>query len=78
MIASALKKLFDKHVHSRRRASVEEQCAQKYDRFLQGMQIACMIYENVRATIAYEAVQGLSHLFTISLQNDDVQDFDVR
>ena len=27
---------------------------------------------------ACEAVQGLSTLFAISLQNDDVQDFDVR
>ena len=30
------------------------------------------------ATRAYEAVQGLSDLFSIRLQNDDVQDFDVR
>ena len=37
-----------------------------------------MIYEFFRATGAYEAVQGLSDLFTISLQNDDVQDFGVR
>ena len=27
---------------------------------------------------AYEAVQGLSHLFKFRLLNDDVQDFDVR
>ena len=37
-----------------------------------------MICENFRATGAYEAVQGFSDLLTISLQNDDVQDFDVR
>ena len=37
-----------------------------------------MIYEYFRATGAYEAVQGLSTLFARSLQNDDVQDFDVR
>ena len=37
-----------------------------------------MIYEYLRATGAYEAVQGLSNLFSVSLQNDDVQDFDVR
>ena len=35
-------------------------------------------YERFRATGAYEAVQGLSYLFTIRLQNDDVQDFDTR
>ena len=33
--------------------------------------------EHFRATGAYEAVQGLSDLFATSLQNDDVQDFDV-
>ena len=43
-----------------------------------GDKIAFMIYEHFRATGAYEAVQGLSNLFSISLQNDDVQDFDVR
>ena len=37
-----------------------------------------MIYERFRATEAHEAVQGLSTLFALSLQNDDVQDFDVR
>ena len=37
-----------------------------------------MIYEYFRATGVYEAVQGLADLFTMSLQNDDVQDFGVR
>ena len=37
-----------------------------------------MIYDHFLATGAYEAVQGLSDLFSIRLQNDDVQDFDVR
>ena len=37
-----------------------------------------MIHEHFRATGAYEAVQGLSDLFSFRLQNDDVQDFDVR
>ena len=56
MIASALKKLLDKHVHFRRRVSVEEQRAQKYDRLLRGRQIGYVIYEHVRATGAYDAV----------------------
>ena len=58
--------------------SVEEQRAQIYDRVLRGRQIAYMIYEHFRATGASEAVQGLSDLFSFHLQNDDVQDFDVR
>ena len=72
MIASALKRLPDKHVHFRTRVSVEEQRAQKYDRVLRGRQTAYMIYEHFRAT------RTLSDLFNIRLQNDDVQDFDVR
>ena len=78
MIASALEKLPNTHVHFRKRVSVEEQRAQKYDRFLRGRQIAYMIYEHFGATGAYEALQGLSDLFTTRLQNHHVQDFDVR
>ena len=63
-IASASKKITTS-VHFRRRESVEEQRAQKYDRFLRGRQIAYMIYEYFRASGAYEAVQGLSDLFSI-------------
>ena len=37
-----------------------------------------MNYEHIRATGAYDAVQGPSELFNECLQNDDVQDFDVR
>ena len=37
-----------------------------------------MIYEHFRSSGACEAVQGLSDLFSVRLQNDDVQDFDVR
>ena len=44
----------------------------------EGGKIAYMIYEHFRATEAYEAVQGLSDLFNIRLQNDDIQDFDVQ
>ena len=37
-----------------------------------------MIFDHFRATGAHDAGQGLSHLLIIRLQNDDVQDFDVR
>ena len=78
MIASAFTKILNTQVHFRKRVSVEEQRAQKHDRFLRGERIAYMIYEYFRATGSYEAVQGHPDLFTISLHNDDVQDFDVR
>ena len=74
MIASALKKLLT-HVHFQKRVSVEEQRAQKDDRFSRGSQSAQMIYEHFRATGAYEVVQGLSDLLKQRFQNDDVQDF---
>ena len=78
MIASALKKLLNTQSNFRMRGSVEEQRAHKLDRFLRGKQMAFMIYKHFRAAGAYEAVQGLSDLFAASLQNDDVQDFDVK
>ena len=76
MIASGLKKLLTS-VH-KKRASIEEQRAQKHDRFLRGRQVAYLFYEYFSATGAYEAVQGHKDLFTLKLQSDDVQDFDVR
>ena len=78
MIASALTKLLNTQTHFRKRVSVKEQRAHKHDRFFRGRQIAFMIHEYFRATRACEAVQGLSPLFAFSLQNDDVQEFDVR
>ena len=74
MIASALKKILNSHIQFLKRIGVEEQRAQKYDRFLRGGQISYMICEHFHAPRAYESVHGL-YLFTIRLQNDDVQDF---
>ena len=37
-----------------------------------------MIYEYFRATGAHEAVQGFLNSVRFSLQNHDVQDFDIR
>ena len=78
LIASALKRLLDKHIHFHKRVSVEEHRAQNYDRFLRGREIASMIYKHFRVSGACEAVQELSDLFSFRLQNDYVQDFDVR
>ena len=60
------------------RVSVEEQRAQTYNRFSRGRQIAFMISDHFQATGAHDAAPGLSDLFNICLQNDDVQDFDTR
>ena len=77
MLVSALKKHLNSQMHFRTRSSVEEHRGQKSDRFSRETQMACMICEYFRALGAYEAIQGLSDLFTVSLQIDDVQDFDV-
>ena len=52
MIASALKKVLT-HVQLWKRASVEEQRAQKTTDSYEGDEIACMICEHFRATVAY-------------------------
>ena len=61
-----------------RKSECRRAACSKHDRFWRRRQIAHMTHEYFRATGAYESVQGLSDLFTIRLQNDDVQDFDVR
>ena len=76
-IASALNKII-KNSHFKRRISLEEQKAQKEDRFLRGRQIAYLIYEYFRVTGANDSVENYTDLFTFSLRNDDIQDFDSK
>ena len=52
--------------------------AQKQDRFLRGKQIAYLIYEYFRVTGANGSVENNADLFTISLRNDDIQEFDSK
>ena len=76
-IASALNKIIH-NSHFKRRISLEEQKAQKQDRFLRGRQIAYLIYEHFRVTGANDSVENFADLFTISLRNDDIQEFDSK
>ena len=76
-IASALNKIIH-NSHFKRRNGLEEQKAQKQDRFLRGRQIAYLIYEYFRVTGANDSVENYSDLFTISLRNDDIQEFDSK
>ena len=52
---------------SRKKVSLEEQKAQKQDRFLRGRQIAHLIYEYFRVTGANYSVENYTDLFTIVL-----------
>ena len=77
-MAAALKRCYDKQTHFRKKISVEEQRAQKGNRFLRGRQIADLIYEYFRPTGSHAQIQGLSGLFSVKLENDHIQDFDLR
>ena len=76
-IASALNKIIH-NSHFNRRISLEEQKAQKQDRFLRGRQIAYLIYEYFRVTGAHDSVENYANLFTIGLRNDDILEFDSK
>ena len=76
-IASALNKIIH-NSHFKRRISLEEQKAQKQDRFLRGRQIAYLIYEQFRVTGSHDSVENYAGLFTIVLRNDDIQEFDSK
>ena len=76
-IASALNKIIH-NSHIKRRISLEEQKAQKQDRFLRGRQIAYLIYEYFRVTGANDSVEIYADLFTVVLRNDDIQEFDSK
>ena len=76
-IASALNRITH-NSRFKRRISLEEQMAQKQDRFLRGRQIAYLIYEYFRVTGANDSVEKYADLFTIGLRNDDIQEFDSK
>ena len=76
-IASALNR-FIHNAHFKRRISLEEQKAQKQDRFLRVRQIAYLIYQYFRVTRANDSVDNYADLFTIGLRNDDIQEFDSK
>ena len=51
---------------------------QKEVRFLRVRQIAYLIYEYFRVTGANDSVENYADLFTVVLQNEDIQDFDSK
>ena len=76
-IASALNRIIH-NSHFKRRVSLEEQKAQKEDRFLRGRQIDYLIYEYFRVTGIHDSVENYADLFTISLRSGDIQEFDSK
>ena len=76
-IASALNRIIH-NTRFKKKVSLEEMKAQKEDRFLLGRQIAYLIYEYFRVTGANDSVENYADLFTISLRNDDLEEFDSK
>ena len=76
-ISSALKKIIH-NSHFKRKISLEEQQAQKQDRFLRGRQIAYLIYDHFRVTGVHDSVENYADLLTMILRNDDIQEFDSK
>ena len=76
-IAAALNRIIH-NSRFKKKVSLEEQKAQKEDRFLRGRQIAYLIYEYFRVTGANDSVENYADLFTIALRNDDIQEFDSK
>ena len=73
-IASALKRII-RNTRFKKKVSLEEQNAQKEDRFFRGRQIAYLIYEYFQVTGANDSVENYADLFTIVLRNDAIQEF---
>ena len=76
-IASALNRIIH-NTRLKKKVSLEEQKAQKQDRFFRERQIAYLIYEYFRVTGANDSVENYADLFTIGLRNDDIQEFDSK
>ena len=76
-IASALNRIIH-NTQFKRKVSLEEQKAQKEDRFLRERQIAYLISEYFRITGASDSVENYADLFTIALRNDEIQEFDSK
>ena len=76
-IASALNKTIP-NSQFKKKVCLEEQEAQKEDQFLRGRQIAFMICGYFRVTGAHDTVLDYADLFSATLHDDNIQEFDTR
>ena len=76
-IASALNKIIQ-NSQFKKKVGLVEQKAQKEDRNLRGRQIAFMIYDYFQVTGAHDRVLDYADLFSVTLLDDNIQDFDTR
>ena len=76
-ITSALNNIIQ-NSQFRKKVSLEEQKAQKEDWFLRGRQIAFIICGYFRVTGAHDTVLDYADLFSLTLHDDNIQDFDTN
>ena len=74
-IASAFNQIIQ-NSHFKKKVSLEEWKAQQEDRFLRGRKIAFMIYDFFRVTGAHDTLLDYVDLFSVTLHDDNVQEFD--
>ena len=74
-IVLALNKMIQ-NFQFKKKVNLEEQKAQKEDQFLRGRQIAVMIYDYFRVTGAHDTLFDYTDFFSVTLYNDNVQEFD--
>ena len=76
-IASALNRTTH-NTQFKSKVSLEVRKTPKEDRFLRGRRIAYMIYDYFQDTGAHDTVLDYDDLFTITLREDDDQEYDTR
>ena len=76
-IASALNKII-RNSQFKKKVSLEEQKAKNVDWFLRGRQIAFVIYDYFRVTGAHDTVLDCTILISVTLHDDNEQEFDTR
>ena len=76
-VASALNKIIQ-NSYFKKKVSPEEQKAQLLHPVLRGRQIAFMIYDYFRVAGADDSVLDYADLFSLTLRNDEVREFDFR
>ena len=74
-IASALNKIIQ-NSYFKKKVSLEEQKAQREDRFLRGRQIAFRIYDYFRVTGARDTVSDYADFFSVTLRDDNILELD--
>ena len=76
-IASALNRI-KRNTRFKKKVGLEEEKAQKEDRFLRGRQIAHLIYEYFRVTGTNDSVENYADLFLLLFEMMIIQEFDSK